>query len=55
MSANKTIVATVPALTITADKKILNPLMISLHKAAKDAFPTPSATSRSQHQFSKSN
>lgn len=39
MSANKTIVATVPALTITADKKILNPLMISLHKAAKDAFP----------------
>lgn len=39
MSANKTIVATVPALTITADKKILNSLMLSLYKAAKDAFP----------------
>ena len=39
MSANKTIVATVPALTITVSKKILNPLMISLHKAVKDSFP----------------
>lgn len=39
MTANKKITATGAALTITADKTILNPLLASLHKAAKDSFP----------------